>query len=49
VDGRRAECDQIFVMRNVTIAERGTHHQLLARDGGYARMWDTLLAEQSAL
>jgi ATP-binding cassette, subfamily B, bacterial len=44
-----AHCDQIFVMQNGTITERGTHDALLVHDGDYARMWDTIVAEQPAL
>jgi subfamily B ATP-binding cassette protein MsbA len=33
------DCDRIFVMGGGTIAERGTHAQLLAAGGPYARMW----------
>ena len=31
------DCDQIFVMQNGSIAERGTHDELLARNGSYSR------------
>jgi ATP-binding cassette, subfamily B, bacterial len=31
-------CDQIYVMAGGTIVERGTHQQLVARDGHYASM-----------
>jgi ATP-binding cassette subfamily B protein len=33
------EADQILVMEHGRIIERGTHAQLLAREGAYARMW----------
>jgi ABC-type transport system involved in Fe-S cluster assembly fused permease/ATPase subunit len=39
------DADQIIVLAEGRIAERGTHAQLLARDGVYAHMW-TLQAEQ---
>ncbi|KAH8909902.1 hypothetical protein BR93DRAFT_943802 [Coniochaeta sp. PMI_546] len=32
--------DQIIVLHNGTIAERGTHEELLALGGRYASMWD---------
>ncbi|HZA93250.1 MAG TPA: ABC transporter ATP-binding protein [Gemmatimonadales bacterium] len=32
-------CDQVFVMDAGRIAERGTHHELLERNGHYAKMW----------
>ncbi|WP_248750287.1 ABC transporter ATP-binding protein [Pseudomonas sp. MWU15-20650] len=31
--------DQIILIDNGTICEQGTHHQLLARKGRYARLW----------
>jgi ATP-binding cassette subfamily B protein len=39
------DCDQILVLVDGRVAERGTHGELLARDGVYARMW-MLQAEQ---
>ena len=32
-------CEQVFVMGGGTIVERGTHRQLLTRNGPYARLW----------
>ena len=34
------DADEILVMRDGRIAERGTHQALLAKDGLYAAMWD---------
>ena len=34
------DADEILVMQEGRIAERGTHHGLLAKDGLYAAMWD---------
>jgi ATP-binding cassette subfamily B protein len=39
------DADQILVLSDGIVAERGTHAELLARDGLYARMW-MLQAEQ---
>jgi ATP-binding cassette subfamily B protein len=39
------DADQIIVLVDGAVAERGTHADLLARDGVYARMW-ALQAEQ---
>jgi ABC-type transport system involved in Fe-S cluster assembly fused permease/ATPase subunit len=33
------DADEIIVLRDGAIAERGVHHDLLARDGIYADMW----------
>jgi ATP-binding cassette, subfamily B, bacterial len=41
-------CDEIFVMQNGAIAQRGTHKELVAHDGAYTTMWDTTLAQESA-
>jgi ATP-binding cassette subfamily B protein len=34
------DADQILVMENGRIAERGEHHELIRRNGVYARMWN---------
>jgi ATP-binding cassette, subfamily B, heavy metal transporter len=39
------DADEIIVLRDGRVAERGRHAALLARDGLYARMW-ALQAEQ---
>jgi ATP-binding cassette, subfamily B, heavy metal transporter len=41
------DADEIIVLRDGRVAERGRHTALLARDGLYARMW-ALQAEQEA-
>jgi ATP-binding cassette subfamily B protein len=41
------DADQILVMEQGRIVERGTHHELLTRDGIYARMWALQQEEQS--
>jgi ATP-binding cassette subfamily B protein len=40
------ECDQIMVLVDGRIVERGTHGELLARDGVYARMWRVQAEQQ---
>jgi ATP-binding cassette subfamily B protein len=40
------DADQILVLDQGRVVERGTHHELLGLDGVYARMW-ALQAEQS--
>ena len=42
------DADQIIVLDEGVVVERGTHHALLAQDGVYARMW-ALQAEQQEL
>jgi len=38
--------DQILVMKDGTIAERGTHEELIARDGLYREIYDLELRDQ---
>ncbi len=40
------DADEIIVLRDGEIAERGRHAQLLAQNGLYARMWDLQATEQ---
>ena len=40
------DADEIIVLRDGQVAERGTHSGLLAQDGLYARMWALQAAEQ---
>lgn len=43
------EADEILVMEQGEIAERGSHRELLARDGLYARMWALQQSEEESL
>ncbi len=43
-----AEADQIIVLEAGEIVERGTHDDLLARGGRYARMWNLQQSEADA-
>ncbi len=42
------DADQILVMDAGRVVERGTHAELLARDGTYARMWRLQLDQREA-
>ena len=43
------DADQILVMDKGGIVERGTHRELLARNGVYAQMWDLQKREEQEL
>ncbi len=43
-----ADAAQILVLDHGRIVERGTHGQLLAKDGAYAQMWERQQARQAA-
>jgi ABC-type transport system involved in Fe-S cluster assembly fused permease/ATPase subunit len=40
------DADEILVLDGGRIVERGTHHQLLSRNGVYAKMWELQLQEK---
>lgn len=42
------DADEILVMEQGRVVERGSHRQLLAQGGIYARMWDLQQSEQDA-
>jgi ATP-binding cassette subfamily B protein len=41
------DADQILVMEAGRVVERGTHAELLARAGAYARLWNLQLKEEA--
>ncbi|HEX6591656.1 MAG TPA: hypothetical protein VF050_06625, partial [Moraxellaceae bacterium] len=42
------DADEILVMEQGRVVERGSHRQLLAQGGIYARMWDLQQSEKDA-
>jgi len=42
------DADEIIVLQDGRVAERGTHAGLLAKGGLYARMWAMQAVEQDA-
>ena len=42
------DADQILVLDHGRVCERGTHSELLARDGAYAALWNLQLRERSS-
>ena len=43
------DADQILVMDGGRIVERGTHRELLERNGAYAQMWALQQQEEEAV
>jgi ATP-binding cassette subfamily B protein len=43
-----AEADQIIVLESGEVIERGTHDELLARNGRYAQLWHRQQVEEAA-
>ena len=39
------KCDKVYVIDSNTIAESGTHNELLARNGVYRKIWDSQMGE----
>jgi subfamily B ATP-binding cassette protein MsbA len=44
-----ADADLIYVIDHGGVAERGSHAELLARGGLYARLWDMQFSEETPL
>jgi ATP-binding cassette, subfamily B, heavy metal transporter len=42
------DADQILVLEDGRVVEQGRHHQLLARGGPYAMMWERQQAAPAA-
>jgi len=41
------ECDRIIVMHDGVVVEEGSHHELVAKNGRYTRMWALQKAEEA--
>lgn len=47
--GTITEADQIIVIHEGTVETAGTHHELLARQGRYAQMWQAFMATEQGM
>ena len=43
------DCDRIFVVKDGTLEDEGTHRELLARGGLYAKMWKAHISVKDGL